>query len=198
MSLAGLILAGGRSSRFGSEKALAPLDGQPLIAHVAKVLVSQLGASPMLAVSAPATSGAADWARAQGLTVLSDPAGAPDGPLSGLREGLRWACAQGAGRLAVLPCDTPRLPPDVIATLEAGLRAGTGAGTGVALAETADGLQPLVGLWRCRPALAVLEGVMQDGSHPAVRSLLAPLAGVRVRFEAAALFANANRPQDLG
>ena len=189
MSLAGLILAGGRSSRFGSEKAMAPLDGQPLIAHVAKVL-----ASPLLAVSAPLASGAADWARAMGLTVLSDPATAPDGPLSGLREGLRWACAQGAERLAVLPCDTPRLPIDVIATLEAGLVEEAG----VALAETADGLQPLVGLWRCRPALSVLEGMMQDGSHPAVRSLLVPLTGVRVRFEVAALFANANRPEDLG
>jgi molybdopterin-guanine dinucleotide biosynthesis protein A len=127
------------------------------------------------------------------VTVLSDPPGAPDGPLSGLREGLRWACAQGADLLAVVPCDTPNLPPDLIETLRAALTDSAA----VALAETADGLQPLVGLWRCTPALAALEDLMRDGDHPPVRSLLAPLNGVRVRFEDAAQFANANRPEDL-
>jgi molybdopterin-guanine dinucleotide biosynthesis protein A len=189
MRLLGLILAGGRSSRFGSEKAMASLDGQPLIARAFGVLAP----CDRVAVSAAPASGAARWAQALDVTVLSDPPGAPDGPLSGLREGLRWACAQGADLLAVVPCDTPNLPPDLIETLRAALTDSAA----VALAETADGLQPLVGLWRCTPALAALEDLMRDGDHPPVRSLLAPLNGVRVRFEDAAQFANANRPEDL-
>ncbi len=190
MAMVGLILAGGRSSRFGSEKAMAFLDGQPLIARAARVLAP----CARVAVSAAAASGAASWAQSHGLTVLSDPPGAPDGPLSGLREGLRWACAQEADLLAVVPCDTPYLPLDMFQTLAASLVEGAA----VALAETADGLQPLVGLWHCTPALAALEDLMREGEHPPVRSLLSPLDGVRVRFDDAALFANANRPEDLG
>ncbi len=189
MRVAGLILAGGRSLRFGSEKAMAMLEGEPLIARVARAL----SACDPVAVSARPDSGAADWARIGTLALLCDPDDAPDGPLSGLREGLRWARAQGAELLAVVPCDTPDLTPEVIATLIDALSDGVGA----ALAETPDGLQPLVGVWRCAPALALLEAMMQGGAHPPVRALLTPLGGVRVHFAATALFANTNTPADL-
>jgi len=186
---AALILAGGRSTRFGSEKAVAWLDGAPLIAHVR----AALPADARLAVSAAPGYGAHAWAVEQGLAVLADPPDAPDGPLSGLREGLRWALSLGAERLLVAPCDTPRLTPAVFDALEAALTDGVDA----AVARTADGLQPLVGVWRCGPALAVLQSMLADGGHPPVRALLAALGGVEVDFAAADLFANANRPDDL-
>jgi molybdopterin-guanine dinucleotide biosynthesis protein A len=189
--IGGLILAGGRSTRFGGEKAVAPYLGRPLIAHVRDVLAP----CAAVAVSARDDSGAAAWAAVQGLDVLHDPPGAPDGPLSGLREGLRWARRRGAPLLATAPCDMPRLPEDLVPRLEAALRAHPGGG---AVAETEDGLQPLVALWQVAPALQALEGQMQGGAHPPVRDLLAAVDGVRLRFAPAWLFANVNAPQDLG
>ena len=70
--IAGLILAGGRSSRFGQEKALAELGGEPLIARVEKVLAR--GASP-LAVSARTGSAAAAYAAQRRLACLPDAPG---------------------------------------------------------------------------------------------------------------------------
>ena len=44
MKLLGAILAGGRSSRFGSDKAFALLNGKPLIDHVIAALAAQTDA----------------------------------------------------------------------------------------------------------------------------------------------------------
>jgi molybdenum cofactor guanylyltransferase len=183
----GLILAGGRSTRFGSEKAVAAHLGRPLIAHVRDALAP----CAAVAVSARDDSGAAAWAAVRGLEVLPDPPGAPDGPLSGVREGLRWARRRGAVVLATAPCDTPRLPQDVVPRLAAALHSGTGG----AMAETADGLQPLVAVWQVGPALEALERLMRDGAHPPVRDLLAAVGGERVRFDPAWLFDNLNTPE---
>ena len=189
--ICGLILAGGRSTRFGAEKAVAPFLGRPLIAHAHGALAS----CTAVAVSAREDSGAAAWAALQGLEVLPDPPGAPDGPLSGLREGLRWARHQGAPLLATVPCDMPRLTDDIVPGLEAALRGHPGGG---AAAESEGGLQPLVALWRVVPALAALERMLQDGAHPPVRDLLSAVDGLRVRFDPAFLFANVNAPGDMG
>lgn len=187
--LAGLILAGGRSSRFGREKAVAMWRGAPLISHVADRFSGCEGP----AISAKPESGAALWASANGLPVLPDPADAPDGPLSGLREGLRWAYRQGRERLAVAPCDTPALPEDVFDRLTLAI----GDGVGGAVAETVDGLQPLIAVWNVAPALAALENLMAAGAHPPVRDLLAPTRGIAVRFDPPTPFANLNCPHDL-
>jgi molybdopterin-guanine dinucleotide biosynthesis protein A len=59
LPISGYVLAGGRSSRMGTDKALLQLDGRPLIAHaVAKLRricaeVRILGANPALAAYAP-------------------------------------------------------------------------------------------------------------------------------------------------
>jgi hypothetical protein len=51
-NITGVILAGGRSSRFGSNKALAMVDGKPLIRHVAD-LMSSLFAECLLVTNTP-------------------------------------------------------------------------------------------------------------------------------------------------
>jgi molybdopterin-guanine dinucleotide biosynthesis protein A len=188
--LAGLILAGGRSSRLGREKAVAVWRGAPLIAHVAGRFFGCEGP----AVSARLASAAAAWAMATGLPVLPDPKGAPDGPLTGIREGLRWAARLGLDRLAVAPCDTPALPGDLFAQLSARLRPEVSA----VVAETPDGLQPLIAILRIDPALRALEQLMAQGAHPPVRTLYAATDAIPVPFADGAPFLNLNRAQDFG
>jgi molybdopterin-guanine dinucleotide biosynthesis protein A len=187
--LAGLILAGGRSSRLGREKAVAIWRGEPLIAHVSRRFAGWEGP----AVSAKPGSGAAIWATAKGLSVLQDPEDAPDGPLSGIREGLRWASGRGVDMLAIAPCDTPALPDGVFALLSAQL----GPDVAGAVAETPHGLQPLIAIWRVKSALRALEDLMSKGAHPPVRSLITATGAVSVHFEVSSQFINLNRPQDF-
>lgn len=190
MRIAGLVLAGGRSRRFGSEKAMALLDGRPLIAHVAAALQAGCAA---VAVNAPPASGAADWARAGGLSLLPDPAGAPDGPLTGVLEGLRWAAAEGFEVLAVAPCDTPRLPADLVARLAEGLRSAPAAPA--AFAQTTEGPQPLCALWRASTLGALTAALV--GGHPPVRGLLCDWGAAAIDFADASAFANLNTAESL-
>ena len=44
LKTAGVVLAGGRSARMGFDKALAPLAGRPLVAHVAARFAPQVDA----------------------------------------------------------------------------------------------------------------------------------------------------------
>ena len=181
--ICGLILAGGRSSRFGREKAVAELGGRPLIAWIADVL----GRSDRVAVNAPKGSAAYDFARARGLACISDPSEADPGPLTGVRAGLRWAREAGADWLVTAPCDTPFLPPDMVARLVEGRSAGG------AVAQTQGGLQPLCALWPAT-ALARLEAAK---GHVPVRQVLDDLATAYVSFDADEAFANLNTLEDF-
>lgn len=102
---AGLVLAGGHSTRFGDrEKALAELDGRPLLGHAVDGL-------------APVADGVVVNCRREQVAAFRpvlrsasvDVAVAPDpvpgrGPAAGLAAGLS---AVSAARVAVVACDTP-------------------------------------------------------------------------------------------
>lgn len=107
MRTLGLILAGGRARRFGSDKALAALDGTPLVAHVAARARGQVDTLVLnAAVDAAGT----------GLLLLPDST-AGEGPLSGWLTGLRYAEAHGFDHLATFACDTPFFPQDTVSRL---------------------------------------------------------------------------------
>ena len=185
-----LVLAGGRSRRFGSEKAMAIVDGKPLLDHA----VSRLEAQGFeVAVNAPAGSGAAAWATARGLELISDDPADPAGPLAGVKAGLLWAQARDAQTLATSPCDTPGLPSD----LETQLAAARG-DAGAATARSPSGLQPLCSVWRVSAALTALGAHFAQARHPAVHDLLAELSAAEVAFDEDAPFANLNRLEDIG
>ncbi len=181
--ICGLILAGGRSSRFGREKAAADLGGRPLIAWVADVL----GRADLLAVNAPPGSAAHGFAQARGLACVPDAPEAEPGPLTGVRAGLRWAAAAGADWLVTAPCDTPFLPSDMVAVLAAGRSAGG------AVALTPAGLQPLCALW----PIAALARLEAEREHAPVRQVLAALQAARVPFDDDGAFANLNTPGEF-
>lgn len=98
---AGFVLAGGRSSRMGTDKALILLGGRPLIAHALDILRGA-GLSASLA---GAGAGLERFAQ-----VVADEE--PDrGPLGGICSALAMTPAAQA---VFLPVDMPFLPPSLI------------------------------------------------------------------------------------
>jgi molybdenum cofactor guanylyltransferase len=103
-----LLLAGGRSTRMGRDKALLlhPVSGQPLLLHQAALLRSLPGCAELL-LSAPPERGYALAGPLADASLVPD--AAPDlGPLSGLAAGLATASHP---RLLVLAVDLPFLTP---------------------------------------------------------------------------------------
>jgi molybdopterin-guanine dinucleotide biosynthesis protein A len=182
-----VVIAGGRSVRFGGEKASAELAGRPLLLWAVERLRRSCAA---VAVNTRPGTEAEALARNAGLPVLYDAPGDAAGPLAGVKAGLAWAATVGAGSLAVSPCDAPLLPDDLFARLI------NAAGDGAAMAETADGRQPLCAVWPTS-ALARLTAVLAGGAHPPTWSVLEGLGAVHVRFEDAAAFANLNTRAEL-
>lgn len=186
-AVAGLVLAGGRSVRFGGEKAVALLDGKPLLAWAAERLRSVCAG--VAANVRPGTEAEA-MARSLGLPLLHDEAGDAAGPLAGVKVGLIWAEEQGARTLAVSPCDAPSLPDDLYVRL---LERAEG---GAAMAETSDGRQPLCAVWPVS-ALPAVRDALAGGAHPPTWQLLERLGARKVRFERPEQFANVNTRADL-
>lgn len=102
--VASFLLAGGRSSRMGADKALLTLNGQPLIANALATL-RQAGLTPSIAGGHPALAAFAP--------LLPDPT--PHlGPLSGICSALASTTAE----LSVfLPVDLPLLPAPLFTLL---------------------------------------------------------------------------------
>ena len=186
--VAGLALAGGRSSRFGSEKAIAMLAGETLLGRVVATLRETC---EIIAVSTTVGGGAYALARAVGLPVVTDDPLYDSGPLAGLAAGLAWAQAQGFTHLVSLPCDTPLAGAREILALTAAL-----GDAPAAYAATADGPQPLCAAWRTDLA-GVLGVRLTFGRHPAVRSFLREIGAIEVAFADPRPFRNANSPAAL-
>jgi molybdopterin-guanine dinucleotide biosynthesis protein A len=185
--VAGVVIAGGRSLRFGGEKAAALLDGVPLLIRAARRLQASC---PVVAINARPATEAATLARQHELPLLHDMPGDADGPLAGVKAGLIWAKAIGARAIAVSPCDAPLLPDDLF------VRMVEEAGSGCAMAETSEGHQPLTALWPVS-ALPALTEALRDGAHPATWRMLDRLGAKCVRFHPPEAFANLNTREDL-
>ena len=111
----GVIVAGGRSTRFGeADKAIAPIGGSPMIRRVADRLADAVGA---LVVNCREDQVDEIEAALVGfpheVRIAPDPD--PDeGPMAGIRTGLRSVETEYA---AVVACDMPFVEPDLIAYL---------------------------------------------------------------------------------
>ncbi|AWZ01502.1 molybdenum cofactor guanylyltransferase [Rhodobiaceae bacterium] len=106
-AIAGLIYAGGESTRFGGKKAEASLRGHRLIDHVAERLGPQV---TTLAVAGPV--------HVTNATPLGDGVHVGKGPLAGLLAGLKWASdLPGVKWLVTTPCDVPLLPKNLVSSL---------------------------------------------------------------------------------
>lgn len=182
----GVILAGGKSKRFGSNKALALVDGQPIIAHAANVL-SGLFSSRLLVTNAPELYEFLNWPITGDLV---DDAG----PLAGIQTALTKIDTPFA---FVAACDMPQLNPTLIRYL-----CSLPGAWDVVLPWTANGPEPLHALY-AKTALPIISENLDHGE----RKLQTVLAGLKVRQVTTneiltvvpdlESFANINKPGDL-
>lgn len=128
------ILAGGASQRFGSDKALAVLNGKPMLTHVLDRVRDQT--TGPIAINTSPLKGFERW----GLPIIPDTLSESMGPLAGILTAMEWASAQGFESIVTLAVDLPFAPLDLISKLAA-----KGA---PAIAITRDRWHPVNGLWR--------------------------------------------------
>ena len=169
----------------GADKALLPLAGAPLLAHVIERLEPQV---ERLALSA--NGDAARFARF-GLPVLPDKAAA--GPLAGLLAALRWAEPLGATAVLSAPVDGPFLPGDLCPRL---CLAAERASEGLALAAAGGRVHPTYGLWPVALA-APLAAFLASGVKPKVMDFARAHGAIEAGFPDAQAFENLNSPDDL-
>ena len=179
--VAGVVLAGGASSRMGQPKALLPFLGRALAARALDRLRPQV-ARVYLNVREPSAALASLGA----MLVEDPPAFRGAGPLAGVAAALAQAETEGLAYLATVPCDAPFSPLDLVARL-AQARA-------PAVAVSTSGLEPMFALWPVS-ALAAVEAALAEGrSSP--RRVLEALGAARVAFPDA-VFANLNTPAEF-
>lgn len=186
MKPAGIILAGGLSSRMGGQdKAQVRLHGRTLLAHVAVSLTPQVEA---LAINSNGDPGIfADFQ----LPVIGDCLPGRQGPLAGILTGMLWArqYMPHATHLLSAPCDIPGLPGDISTRLE---NARNAANAHIAIACDDDGPQPTIGLW----PLSLAEQLIADMvlGVRGIQAWMAPFGVAQVHCHG---LHNINTPEDL-
>ncbi len=187
--LTGLILAGGKSTRFGSDKASAVVAGKSMLQWVLEALAAVC--SQLVVV------------RAKGQILPTVPAAAfrtvedqyeAMGPLAGLVSGFP---AVESELCFAASCDVPLLRPELVSWL-------------VARAERKDivcplvesRLQPLLAVYRARACLPVFQDFVARGNLKVTAAFgplrldAVPEAEVRAIDPDLVSFRNANRPED--
>lgn len=157
-SAAGIVLAGGRSSRMGTSKAALEWHGSTLLHRVAAVLARTVG-GPVVVVRAP---GQELPSLPSGVEVVDDPVEAL-GPLQGIATGLA-AVAGRAPAAFVCPTDLPLLHPAFVRRVLHDL----GPDVDVALPVARGYPQPLAAAYRTTLASRVAALVAAGRMRPAM------------------------------
>lgn len=123
-----LVLAAGKSERFGREKLTVEYRGQPLISPVLDTVAAAISEGTLgggCVVHRPGAQAIEQLTRESGLIPVENPD--PDTGLAGsLRAGLAFAAANAAAAIMVLPGDQPGVRLDVIRSLVAAWHQGKG------------------------------------------------------------------------
>jgi molybdenum cofactor guanylyltransferase len=187
MKIAGCILAGGLSSRFGSDKALVIWKGRTLLACAIARLRPQVD---LLVIN---SNNDAQPYIEYGHALVRDQTIGYQGPLAGVLAGLQWADRNGAELLVTAAVDTPLFPENLVAAF---LKHG---GDKIIAAESFTGLHPTFALWRvsAKPALA---SWLSSGQSRKMTDFLKSQAFETAMFPSSGSidpFFNVNTPEDL-
>lgn len=164
---AGVVLAGGYSRRFGpTDKALVRVGGRPMLRHVVDRLADPVDEVVVNCRPDQRDRFAAALGGIGARFAVDPPERIGGGPVAGLTTALDAVRAPVA---AVAPCDTPRVPPSLLAALFD--RADGKAG---AVPRDGDRRHPLPAVYRVPDARAACEDVGRDGSLRAVVDRLDP------------------------
>lgn len=165
----GAVLAGGASRRFGSDKAMALLEGRPLIDHVIDGISGQ--------VDAIAVCGRAY----KEFIPLSDRPRPGLGPLGGLNAALHHGRENGFDFVLTVGCDMPHVRPNMVEVM-----------LGHAPVVLSD--QRIIGLWPVSLA-EMLDAHLAGTNDFSIRAWMRACRAREAPF--AARIANVNSPEDL-
>jgi molybdenum cofactor guanylyltransferase len=168
-SILGVVLAGGQSSRFGSDKALAELGGRSLILQAVETLSGWCDHVVIVGRAEGPAPCLPDWPQ-PGM-----------GPLAGLAAAIHFAVDEGYAQVLSIGVDSPGLPdnlPDLL---------------GPAPACVAQ--QPVIGLWPAEAGARAVEAILHGQGRHSMLALAEALGARQVTLANAP--ANINRPEDL-
>lgn len=170
MRLLGAVLAGGRSSRFGSDKALAMMEGRTLLEHAVASLAHHVEAVVLCG------------RQVDGMVGLPDRPAADMGPLGGLNAALHYAAAEGHDAVLTTGCDVPFYPDGLAEAL---------VGDGPAVLKG----QQLAGFWPASLA-GELDAHLAEENNRSIHGWLERV-GARIVERPEFVLPNINRPEDL-
>ena len=184
MKACAVIVAGGRSSRMGREKALETIRGRTIIARIVALLKAQ-GLEPVINANG-------DVARfaGTGLPVIGDLRTDIQTPLAGLHTALNSARERGFDAALTVPSDAPFLPADLFRKLSGSGRP--------AIAASGGQAHYLTGLWPVE-LLAALERALSAERLPRMQDWAKMCDAAIVEWPAIPYdpFFNVNTPEEL-
>ena len=186
MSFSAVILAGGKSSRMGCDKAFLEIDGKPLLAR--QIAVAREAGARDVFISGRADT---DYSSFDGLVLQDQFENA--GPLAGIERALN---ALSTPLLLVLAVDLPAMSPEFLRGLFARCDRDLGA-----IARVAGQIEPLVAFYP-KVAAPMAEVRLRDGNkvvsafaQHCVQSGLASF--IDIPADDASYFVNWNAPADV-
>lgn len=179
-----VILAGGKARRMGGEdKGLIELGGRSLIEYIIAALRPQVDS---IIINANRHH---DAYAGYGLPVVADMLSDYLGPLVGMASGMQ---ATDRPWIVTVPCDSPFIPADLVATLSSTLARQQ---ADICVAHDGERMQPVFAMLRC-DLLPDLLGYLEDGGrkidlwYATHRLAIADFSG------SADTFLNLNSPED--
>ena len=200
-SVDGVILAAGRSRRMATgDKAQAMLGGRTLLAHVADRFAPQvrqlvINADPVRSRSPLPSQSPSQSPSQLPYPLVKDALDGFRGPLVGLYSALLCEWLSDAPYLALVPCDGPFLPDDLVDRLHQGISTGSAQ---IACARYAGVAQPTFSMWR-KDLFSTVERALLEDQNGGFKPLMTALNTVYIDWptELNAPFFNVNNSDDL-
>lgn len=188
-TIPGVVLAGGRSSRMGRDKAGVKLGGRSLLDHVLSRLSPQI---TQIAINADEVGG-------HDLPIVSDRIPGKAGPMAGIHAAMVYGAGLPATHVVTVSVDCPFFPTDLVSRLVTSLDHPDR----IAIAASQGRSHPVFGLWPTALAADLATWVKTDDKRR-VRDFLLRHDVTEVPFplhptRASVLdpFFNINTPDDL-